>query len=96
MPLGRITLLDPCPLHKASVISKTDASFVKLFTPSAREPSRKHQWHMCTTLGLVVMLSFVELDPATVGMEVWFATTAIMDLPAVWICLALKTGTRSP
>jgi len=41
---------------------------------------------------MVEMLSFVEVDHAPVGMEVWFATTAIMDLPAVWIYLALQTG----
>merc|ERR1712198_831642 len=34
---GRLTLLDPCPFHQASVISKTDAKFVEAIHTSSQD-----------------------------------------------------------
>merc|ERR1712106_371014 len=36
-PLGRLTLLDPCPYHQANVISKTDATFVEAIHTSSQD-----------------------------------------------------------
>jgi len=35
-PLGRLTLLDPCPYHQANVIAKTDAEFVEAIHTSSQ------------------------------------------------------------
>merc|ERR1712106_606431 len=36
-PLGRLTLLDPCPYYQANVISKTDATFVEAIHTSSQD-----------------------------------------------------------
>ena len=35
-PLGRLTLLDPCPYHQANVIAKADAEFVEAIHTSSQ------------------------------------------------------------